>query len=201
MLMYGRKRSELQVDLYEIDGKRHVITRVPGPSDIWADSTPEIRFRSTIIIILLCIGILLMDTLNLQWGGIASEAQLIKGNLATESEKTGPNRQYWNEAWAFVRVEAVRRDPRVKLMDVEMEIPPERYGKKYGYPAYLKNDYIGNGRYSWCFYYLIQGQGQTEFVYGTAIVRLDQQKQLGVFVQQEWIVDDYRITHSEIRKK
>ena len=199
--MYGRKRSELQVELFEIDGKRHLITRIPGPSDFWADATPEIRFRSTIIIIVICIGVLLMDTFNLNWGGVASEAQLMKGTLATEAEKTGPNRHYWGEAWMFARTEVAKRDPRVRAMDVNMETHPERNRKLYGNFQNSPNSYIGNGRYQWCFFYFVSGKGQTEFIYGTAVIRLDQQKQLGLFVQQEWIVDGFKITHSEIRKR
>jgi hypothetical protein len=142
-----------------------------------------------------------MDTFNLNWGGIASEAQLIKGNLATGSEITGPNRQYWNEAWMFARTEAARRDPRVKHTDVEMETHPEKRVKFYGSGHKLGNQYIGNGRYHYCIYYLIQERGQAEFVYGTAVVRIEQKKKLGVFVRQEWIMDEFKITHSDIRKQ
>ena len=199
--MYGRKRSDFQVELFEIDGKRHIVSRIPGPSDFWADATPENRFRSTVLIIFFCLGILVMDSFSLHWGGVASEAQLLKGTLATEAEKTGPNRHYWGEAWTLTRTEVARRDPRVRAMDVNMETHPERNRIKYGNPHNSTNGYIGNGRYEWCFFYFAPGQGQTKFIYGTAIVRLDQQKQLGLFVRQEWIVEDYKITYSEIRKR
>ena len=194
------KRSDFQVHVIEIDGKRHVVSRIPGPSDFWADATPEVRFKSAIIIVIICIFGLIMDTFHLQWGGIASEAQLSKGNLATEIEMTGPSRNYWYDAWLFTREEVAKRDPRVKPMDVKMETHPERRVKFYGSGHKLGNQYIGNGRFHYCVYYLIQDRGQTEFVYGTVILRLDQRKQLGLFVQQKWIVDDFKITYSEIRK-
>ena len=198
--MYGRKRSDFQVHVIEVDDKRHVVSRIPGPSDFWADASPEVKFKTTIIIVILCIFVLIMDYFHLNWGGVASEAQLLKGNLATESEITGPSRNYWYEAWLLSREEVAKRDPRIKPMDVKMETHPERRLKFYGNAHKLGNQYIGNGRYNFCVYYLIQERWQTELVYGTIILRLDQRKQLGLFVQQKWIVDDFRITHSEIRK-
>ncbi len=199
--MYGRKRSDFQVELFEIDGKRHIVSRIPGPSDFWADATPENRFRSTVLIIFFCLGILVMDSFSLHWGGVASEAQLLKGTLATEAEKTGPNRHYWGEAWSIARTEVAKRDPRVMPMDVYLETHPERNRKLFGYPQNSTNGYIGNGKYEWCFFYFVSKQGQTETIYGKAILRLDQKKALGLLVQQEWVMDDYRITHSEIRKR
>ena len=198
--MYGRKRSDFQVNIIEIDDKRHVVSRIPGPSDFWADASPEVKFKTTIIIVILCIFVLIMDYFHLNWGGVASEAQLLKGNLATESEITGPSRNYWYEAWLLSREEVAKRDPRIKPMDVKMETHPERRLKFYGNAHKLGNQYIGNGRFHYCIYYLIQERGQTELVYGTIILRLDQKKQLGLFVRQQWIVDDFRITHSETRK-
>ena len=198
--MYGRKRSDFQVNVIEIDGKRHVVSRIPGPSDFWADATPEVRFKSTIIIVILCIGVLIMDYFHLNWGGIASEAQLMNRNLAVESEKTGPSRDYWYDAWLFTREEVAKRDPRVKPMDVKMENTPERYKKFFGNLPYRGNQYSGGGRFHYCFSYIILGSDHTEFVYGTVILRLDQKKQLGLFVQQKWIVDDFKITYSEVRK-
>ena len=198
--MYGRKRSDFQVNVIEIDGKRHVVSRIPGPSDFWADATPEVRFKSTIIIVILCIGVLIMDYFHLNWGGIASEAQLMNRNLAVESEKTGPSRDYWYDACLFTREEVAKRDPRVKPMDVKMENTPERYKKFFGNLPYRGNQYIGDGKFFYCFSYIILGSDHTEFVYGTVILRLDQKKQLGLFVQQKWIVDDFKITYSEVRK-
>ena len=198
--MYGRKRSDFQVNIIEIDDKRHIVSRIPGPSDFWADASPEVRFKSTIIIVIICIGVLIMDYFHLQWGGVASEAQLMNRNLAVESEKTGPSRDYWYEGWLYIREEVAKRDPRIKPMDVKMENTPERYKKFFGNLPYKANRYIGGGRFHYCFSYIILGSDHTEFVYGTVILRLDQRKQLGLFVQQKWIVDDFKITYSEVRK-
>ena len=198
--MYGRKRSDFQVNIIEIDDKRHVVSRIPGPSDFWADASPDVRFKTAIIIAIICIFGLIMDTFHLQWGGIASEAQLSKGNLATEIEMTGPSRNYWYDGWLFIREDVAKRDPRIKPMDVKMENTPERYKKFFGNIPYRGNQYVGDGRFFYCFSYIILGSDHTEFVYGTIILRLHQRKQLGLFVQQKWIVDDFRITHSEIRK-
>jgi hypothetical protein len=82
-----------------------------------------------------------------------------------------------------------------------METHPEKRVKFYGSGHKLGNQYIGNGRYHYCIYYLIQERGQAEFVYGTAVVRIEQKKKLGVFVRQEWIMDEFKITHSDIRKQ
>ena len=198
--MYGRKRSDFQVHVIEVDDKRHVVSRIPGPSDFWADASPEVRFKTAVIIVIICIFGLIMDYFSLHWGGVASEAQLNKGNLATESEITGPSRNYWYDGWLLSREEVAKRDPRIKPMDVMMETHPERSVKLYGNSHKLGNQYIGNGRFHYCVYYLIQERGQTEFVYGTIILRLDQRKQLGLFVRQQWIVDDFKITYSEVRK-
>ena len=198
--MYGRKRSDFQVHVIEIDGKRHVVSRIPGPSDFWADATPEVRFKTTVIVVILCVFVLIMDYFHLNWGGIASEAQLSKGNLAAESEITGPSRNYWYDAWLLTREEVAKRDPRVKPMDVKMENTPERYKRFYGNLPYRGNQYIGDGRFFYCFSYIILGSDHTEFVYGTIILKLDQKKQLGMFVQQRWVVEDYRVTYSEVRK-
>ena len=198
--MYGRKRSDFQVHVIEVDDKRHVVSRIPGPSDFWADASPEVRFKTAIIIVIICILGLIMDYFSLHWGGVASEAQLLKGNLATEIEITGPSRNYWYDGWLLSREEVAKRDPRIKPMDAKMENTPERYKRFYGNLPYRGNQYIGDGKFFYCFSYIILGSDHTEFVYGTIIVRLDQRKQLGLFVQQKWIVDDFRITHSEIRK-
>ena len=198
--MYGRKRSDFQVHVIEVDGKRHVVSRIPGPSDFWADASPEVRFKTAIIVVIICIFGLIMDYFSLHWGGVASEAQLMNRNLAVESEKTGPSRDYWYDAWLFSRDEVAKRDPRIKPMDVKMENTPERHKKFFGNIPYRGNQYVGDGRFFYCFSYIILGSDHTEFVYGTVILRLDQRKQLGLFVRQQWIVDDYRITHSEIRK-
>ena len=198
--MYDRKRSELQVHVIEVDDKRHVVSRIPGPSDFWADASPEVRFKTAIIIVILCIGVLIMDYFHLQWGGVASEAQLLKGNLATESEITGPSRNYWYDGWLLSREEVAKRDPRIKPMDVKMENTPERYKKFFGNIPYKANQYIGGGRFYFCYSYLILGSNHTEFIYGTVILRLDQKQQLGLFVQQRWVVEDYKKTYSEVRK-
>ena len=198
--MYGRKRSDFQVHVIEVDDKRHVVSRIPGPSDFWADASPEVKFKTTIIIVILCIFGLIMDYFHLNWGGVASEAQLLKGNLATESEITGPSRNYWYEAWLLSREEVAKRDPRIKPMDVRMENTPERYKKFFGNIPYKANQYVGSGRFFYCFSYIILGSDHTEFIYGTIILKLDQKKQLGLFVQQRWGVEDYRITYSEVRK-
>ena len=198
--MYGRKRSDFQVHVIEVDGKRHVVSRIPGPSDFWADATPDVRFKSTIIIVIICIFGLIMDYFSLHWGGVASEAQLMNRNLAVESEKTGPSRDYWYDAWLFTREEVAKREPRIKPMDVKMENTPDRYKRFYGNLPHKANQYVGGGRFHYCFSYIILGSDHTEFVYGTVILRLDQRKQLGLFVRQQWIVDDYRITYSEVRK-
>ena len=198
--MYGRKRSDFQVHVIEVDGKRHVVSRIPGPSDFWADATPDVRFKSTIIIVIICIFGLIMDYFSLHWGGVASEAQLMNRNLAVESEKTGPSRDYWYDAWLFTREEVAKRDPRIKPMDVRMENTPERYKKFFGNIPYKANQYVGSGRFFYSFSYIILGSDHTEFIYGTIILKLDQKKQLGLFVQQRWGVEDYRITYSEVRK-
>ena len=198
--MYGRKRSDFQVNIIEIDDKRHVVSRIPGPSDFWADASPEVKFKTTIIIVILCIFVLIMDYFHLNWGGVASEAQLLKGNLATESEITGPSRNYWYEAWLLSREEVAKRDPRIKPMDIRMENTPERYKKFFGNIPYKAYQYVGSGRFFYCFSYIILGSDHTEFIYGTIILKLDQKKQLGLFVQQRWGVEDYRITYSEVRK-
>ena len=198
--MYGRKRSDFQVHVIEVDDKRHVVSRIPGPSDFWEDASPEVKFKTTIIIVILCIFGLIMDYFHLNWGGVASEAQLLKGNLATESEITGPSRNYWYEAWLLSREEVAKRDPRIKPMDVRMENTPERYKKFFGNIPYKANQYVGSGRFFYCFSYIILGSDHTEFIYGTIILKLDQKKQLGLFVQQRWGVEDYRITYSEVRK-
>ena len=198
--MYGRKRSDFQVNIIEIDDKRHIVSRIPGPSDFWADATPDVRFKSTIIIVIICIFGLIMDYFSLHWGGVASEAQLMNRNLAVESEKTGPSRDYWYDAWLFTREEVAKREPRIKPMDVKMETHPEQRLKFYGSGHKLGNQYLGNGKFHYCFFYIILGSDHTEFVYGTIILRLDQKKQLGLFVQQKWIVDDFKITHSQVRK-
>lgn len=109
------------VHIIEVDDKRHVVSRIPGPSDFWADASPEVRFKSAIIIVILCIFALIMDYFSLHWGGVASEAQLMKGNLATESEMTGPRRNYWYDGWLYTRDEVAKRDTRIKPMDVKME--------------------------------------------------------------------------------
>ena len=198
--MYGRKRSDFQVNIIEIDDKRHVVSRIPGPSDFWADASPEVRFKTAIIIVIICILGLIMDYFSLHWGGVASEAQLLKGNLATEIEITGPSRNYWYDGWLLSREEVAKRDPRIKPMDAKMENTPERYKRFYGNLPHKANQYVGSGRFFYCFSYIILGSDHTEFVYGTAILRLDQKQQLGLFVQQKWIVDDFKITYSEVRK-
>ena len=198
--MYGRKRSDFQVHVIEVDDKRHVVSRIPGPSDFWADASPEVRFKTAVIIVIICIFGLIMDYFSLHWGGVASEAQLMNRNLAVESEKTGPSRDYWYDAWLFTREEVAKRDPRIKPMDVRMENTPERYKKFFGNIPYKANQYVGSGRFFYCFSYIILGSDHTEFIYGTIILKLDQKKQLGLFVQQRWGVEDYRITYSEVRK-
>ena len=198
--MYGRKRSDFQVHVIEVDDKRHVVSRIPGPSDFWADASPDVRFKTAIIIVILCIFVLIMDYFHLNWGGVASEAQLLKGNFATEIEQTGPSRNYWYDGWLLSRDEVAKRDPRIKPMDVKIENTPERHKKFFGNIPFKANQYIGGGCFYFFYSYIILGSDHTEFIYGTIILRLDQRKQLGLFVQQKWIVDDFRITYSEVRK-
>lgn len=52
--MYGRKRSDFQVHVIEVDDKRHVVRVAYLVLLIfWADASPEVRFKTAIIIVII----------------------------------------------------------------------------------------------------------------------------------------------------
>ena len=194
-----RKRSHLQTDLYEVNGKRILVQRIPGISDFWADATPA---QSVIMIIVIVVIILVGSVMNyfdLLFGGVASESQL-KSSLSQKSEQTGPNLNYGLEAQHIIQNEAVKRDSRVKeIGNVNIETTPERYQSNYRGITDRRVGYIGQGQYQVFFWYIIRENHKSTMVYGYGLTRINQSSvALLPMVKQIWSVVDFRITNTNI---
>lgn len=196
MGMNSKGDSGYRQDLYLINNsERIIIERLPGPLEQFSAASPAAKTVIILFAIVAAIVIGFMDYFNLHFGGAASEQQLAFGRMAAETDKTGPQIDYWTESFNIIQSEAARRDNRVRSVDVKQIATPERYERWYGSVVDKRNGYIGNGRFQWFFNYLLPiGGGKYETVCGYGIARL-QQKQFGVFVQQKWIVEEYRITY------
>lgn len=197
MVAEDRKRSHLQTDWYFVNGKSLLIQRIPGPSDFWADATSAGKVFTIIFIVAFTLIYSVMEHYDLHIGGIASEQQLRLGNFATEAEQTGPRQKYSLEAVDVVKAEAVRQDPRIKAVDVQEELTPERYPTFYPGIRDTRRGYIGNGQFQFCFSYITRTGSKYERVSGSAIVRLTQDK-VWFMVRQRFIIDEYRITNRYI---
>lgn len=152
MRVEERKRSEFRTELLEINGKRVVVSRFPGPSDNWADATPAEKIFIVIFVIVLSLISGVMKHYDLHVGGIASEQQLRLGSLAVEAEQTGPQRNYSLEAFDVIRDEAARQDPRIKAVDVQEESTPERYPTFYPGIRDTRIGFIDGGKFQLFFH-------------------------------------------------
>lgn len=182
--------------MYEINGKRVLVQRVPGISDIFSNFSPKTQQRIIVAICILFIISCVMDHFNLRLGGIASEEQLRYGTFAQNDSMTGPNINYSLEAQNIVRAEAMKRDLRIKgKWDVNIAIAPERYPTLYAGVVDRRNGYIGQGRYQVLFWYIVRDSaGKSVIHYGYGRVRLVQEPLL-FFVKQVWVLEDFKITH------
>jgi len=198
--IYGRKRSEFRADFYEINGKRVLVQRIPGPSDFWHDATPAQQFWTVIIIAVIIIGYSIMNCFDLSFGtSIASEEQLRWGMSANMEARTGPHKDYFGEATDLVKSEALKREARLNNTDqIVTEWHPEYYPSKYSQMPNVRAGYVGNNRFYSCFYYVVRNGSKQERLYGYGIVKLYQSSTpVGYFVKQVWTIEELKIVYRE----
>ena len=184
--------------MFDIDGKRVVISCIPGPSDFWHDATPVQQFWMVILMVFIILGYCIMNHFDLSFGkSIASEEQLRWGMSAEPEARTGPNKDYFGEATDLVKSEALKRDARLKNANQIMsEWHPEYYPSIYSRMPKVRAGYVGKNRFYSCFTYVVKNGNKQERLYGYGIVKLYQSSiPFGYFVKQVWTVEELKIVY------
>ena len=182
--------------MYEINGKRFVVSRFPGPSDVWHDATPAGKFWTVIIIVVIILVYGIMEHFNLKFGGVASETQMKIGSLAPVETQTGPNINYGLESWDIVRTEAARLDSRIRKENVQQETTPVRYPTFYPNLRDMRSGYLvgSGGQFQWFFSYLVRNGNKYERISGFSVVNLIQEP-VGFMVRQKWEIKQFVISN------
>lgn len=192
-----RKRSHLQTDLYDINGKRVLVQRIPGLSDFWADASPAGKVFTVILIAVIILVYGIMEHFDLKFGSsVASETQMKLGSFAPVEMQTGPKINYWAESWEMVRTEAARLDTRIRKEDVRQETSPAQYPMFYPNLRDTRSGYLSGsgGQFQWFFSYLVRNGKHYERISGFSVVYLIQEP-VGFMVRQKWEIKQFVISN------